>query len=243
MAPTTSSFEPDSAQSSTYLDETAGASICTTPFTSINLPGDFPDSEFIPDYLSHNYTSPSRPAKRLHLDSDDPSAPWILVTSNPTPLLSREPSPSCIPIRKPKKQPASSPSPHRRPTLIPVRSTTTVSNGNHTHARSASSASIRSPLTTPTRMNHLQYSHAHTTSTATSPTKPSLSPDALRFQAEIRRRDEEGERELAKLNRRMKNLIREGKEALGTRVEVTNVDIGRVEDKGSAHCDWGSRRW
>ncbi|MCJ1234301.1 hypothetical protein MMC14_002260 [Varicellaria rhodocarpa] len=266
ISPPISSYQPDSGHSSNWLDDTVSMSVATTPFTSINLPGHFPDSDFIPNYLSHDHTPPSRPAKRVHLDNsnNDPGATWVLVTAStdsPPPLPHESPTPSRIPVRKPPKQPASSPSPRRcRPSLLPIRSSTISSSyarsTTNANNRTASSASSRSTLITPTRERanplhprcspHLQSAKVspikHNDTNNKNNTASPLSPEALRFQADLRRRDEEENRELGRLNRRLKAMIREGKEALGTRVDVFSsggVGGGIGEDEGFVDWDGG----
>jgi hypothetical protein len=44
------------------------------------------------------------------------------------------------------------------------------------------------------------------------------------FLAEQRRREIEEEKEMRRFNKRLKDMIREGREALGTRVEVLDLD-------------------
>ena len=78
-----------------------------------------------------------------------------------------------------------------------------------------------------------------------------MSPEALKLAAQIRRRDEEGERELGRFNKRLKDMIREGKEALGSRVEVFEegegkevVDEGFVDgDRDSEEVGLGGGKW
>ena len=64
-----------------------------------------------------------------------------------------------------------------------------------------------------------------------------MSPEALKLAAQMRRRDEEGERELGRFNKRLKDMIREGKEALGSRVEV--FEEGEGEGEGEEVVDEG----
>ena len=64
-----------------------------------------------------------------------------------------------------------------------------------------------------------------------------MSPEAVKLAAKIRRRDEEGERELGRFNKRLKDMIREGKEALGTKVEVFQEEEEEVVDEGFVDGD------
>ena len=63
-----------------------------------------------------------------------------------------------------------------------------------------------------------------------SPTRASLpgspaSREALRFAAQVRRREREEDASIQKMNDQLKALIREGREALGSRVEVDDMDF------------------
>ena len=47
-----------------------------------------------------------------------------------------------------------------------------------------------------------------------------MSPEAQKFVAKLRRKEVEENREMSRLNAKLQAMIREGKEALGTKVEV-----------------------
>ena len=182
---------------------------------STTLPGGFPDSDFLPEYMSH----PSKRPKPSH------SSSWVLVPSHIS--SSRETSPSRLASRKlpssasttSARRPASRAG-LRRPVLPASRPSLTYSSTN----RPASSASTRSPHPSPKRQLH-QRAHSYGTDggadgyTADSPASP-ISAEAQKFAARARRREKEEERALQGFNERLKAMIKEGKEALGTRVEV-----------------------
>ncbi|MCJ1404777.1 hypothetical protein MMC11_008003 [Xylographa trunciseda] len=192
------------------------------------LPGGFPDSDFLPEYMSH-------PSKR---PKPSPSSSWVLVPPHVSP--SRETSPSRLAARKLPSS-ASTPSARRptsrvglrRPVLPASRPSLTYSPSAN---RPASSASTRSPLPSPKRQSH-QRAHSHGTDggadghAAESPASP-LSVEAQKFAARARRREREEERALQGFNERLKAMIREGKEALGTRVEV---EMEEVEGEGEEY--------
>lgn len=88
-------------------------------------------------------------------------------------------------------------------------------------------ATLRRPAVMP-RFNKRQIlspgrpSTSHSTPTKT-PTKPRGSPaalDAQRYAAKVRRQELEEDASIRRLNKQLKAMIKEGKEALGTRIEI-----------------------
>ena len=57
--------------------------------------------------------------------------------------------------------------------------------------------------------------------------------EAKRYAAMVRRREHEEDRNLRRLNKQLKAMIKEGKEALGTRIEVD------IEGEGEETLDEG----
>lgn len=57
-----------------------------------------------------------------------------------------------------------------------------------------------------------------------------LSPETQRFMAERKREDRAADASIRRLNEQLKAMIKEGKEALGTKVEV--LDDVEMEDEG-----------
>jgi len=95
--------------------------------------------------------------------------------------------------------------------------------------RTASSASQQSPGCANTK-------HAQS---------PQLSPEAKSYAERIEREEREADASMKKFNARLKAMIREGKQALGTRVEVEDNLDRDMEDEGFAdgYFDSQSRRW
>lgn len=218
--------------------------------TKSSLPGGFPDEDFIPDYFSRTPQqppSPSRPAKRIKQgrDNSELRANWVIVGGGEQ--SSREGSPSRIAARNlPQKgspsrlpQPASNLGvPPRqlhhppRPSLASYASSPFSINHNHpnqqrpkpSHRHSASIASTRSPA------NHRPFapitpkSKRPSTSagapdrTMTSP--PLISAEVQRHALKLQKRKKEEDASLKRWNAQLTAMIREGKEALGTRFEV-----------------------
>lgn len=192
------------------------------------IPGRFPTEElkFIPDYMSRNYhrqrqeTSPSRPAKKHQREKPgsrtELQASWVLVGPNDARSLSRESSPSRPSVRKypPSRRHLAKPSLHRpRPSSsyagFPLLS--------HPHA---STASPRASSISPSK---------NLTAAAAAVNSSPVNVEVARHAARIRKREAEEEANLQRLNRQLKALIKEGKEALGTKYEI---EMG--EDEGYA---------
>ena len=178
------------------------------------VPGDFPDKNFIPDYMSQDHTASGRPAKRLQIEKgSDLSASWVMVQGTPT---SREASPTRLSARKvPSKA-----SPGRRPAsktghrpILPVSRPSLIYFVGSPELRSnqpASSAPSRSPLPSPrdgSPMSAAVQKHA----------------------ARIRRRELEEDANLRRFNQQLKAMIKEGKKALGTKFEIED-DFDSVDE-------------
>ncbi len=189
------------------------------------IPGQFSDEDYIPDYIPRDHGTPPRPAKKLQRIQGEGGlkANWVLVSGTPR---SHDLSPSRSPTRKtratrsPDRRPPTAtgrPVPSRvgrRPILPAARpSLTSFAGSPALHLNGpASFASSRSPGSTPVKGT------------------PSLSPEAKMFAAKVRKREVEDDAMVKRLNQQMKALIREGKEALGTKVEVTDEVDGLVDE-------------
>ncbi|MCJ1292101.1 hypothetical protein MMC34_003651 [Xylographa carneopallida] len=224
LPPSSSSLGIPAPQSSILQDLSPSTShifdAASHPHTA-SLPGGFPDADFLPEYMSH-------PSKRPR---PSPSSSWVLVPSHACP--SRETSPSRLAARKLPSS-ASTPSARhpasraglRRPALPASRPSLTYS---PSATRPASSASTRSPLPSPKRRTH-HRAHSYGTDggadgyVAESQASP-ISIEAQKFAARARWREKEEERALQGFNERLRAMIREGKQALGTRVEVEMEEV------------------
>ncbi|KAL8807800.1 MAG: hypothetical protein Q9182_000449 [Xanthomendoza sp. 2 TL-2023] len=186
----------------------------------ISLPGRFPE-DFIEDYMSQDHTTPPRAAKKIQRSKGegDLRESWIMVGRSPR--SSREGSPVRLSNRK---APPYSPSVRRamtktgrRPAWPAHRSSLTSQAGSPgmRSDRPASFASARSPITSP---KHESLVNA----------------DVQRHAARMRRRELEEDANLKRFNQQLKAMIRQGKEALRTTVEVSNesdtpFDEGYIE--------------
>lgn len=195
-------------------------------------------------------------------NSDDLARNWVMVsgtrTSTTTNMARRTPISTSRPAarysmptassanRKPIASTATRPASRasataalRRPALVNTRQSSVSHAGSPglNSARPASFASPRSPggskfstsarLSTPTRNGHVATSGAEA---APSP----LSIEAQKWAEQRRKEDAESDESMRRFNARLKAMIREGKEALGTTVDVeaedVDDDMGTVED-------------
>lgn len=189
------------------------------------IPGRFPTEELkiIPDYMSGNYghqrqeTSPSRPAKKHQREKPgsrtELQASWVIVGPRDASSLSRESSPSRPSLRKypPTRRPLTKPT-HRRP-----RPSSSYAGSPSLSHPFASRASPRASGISPSK------------NPAASANSSPVNIEVARHAARIRKREVEEEANLQRLNRQLKAMIKEGKEALGTKYEI---EMG--EDEGYA---------
>ncbi|KAL9603459.1 MAG: hypothetical protein Q9219_001146 [cf. Caloplaca sp. 3 TL-2023] len=185
------------------------------------IPGRFPDEDFIEDYMTQDHATPPRAAKRIQRSKGrgELREQWVMVDRSP--IASRDGSPVRLSARKLPPSSASGRRPITRTERRPLMSAHRPSLTSHAGSpglrsdRPASFASSRSPLTSPKR---------------DSP----VSADVQRHAARIRRRELEDDANLKRFNQQLKAMIREGKEALRTTVEVVDesdavIDEGYIE--------------
>ncbi|OKL57361.1 hypothetical protein UA08_07437 [Talaromyces atroroseus] len=157
------------------------------------------------------------PEEEIDVEQTRDQETWVLLpdASSVRFPFPRSPSPSQIPRRVPRRGNVSRLQPRRslgnpralnkRPILNPTRSVATTP----LSTTGRPSTPVKQPIS-PTR-----------TSTHGSP----ASRDAQRFAAQFRRREREEDASIQKMNDQLKALIREGREALGSRVEVDDLDL------------------
>lgn len=181
-----------------------------------SIPGGFPEEDFIPDYLAQDHTTPQRPAKRLQTEKGgDLNASWVIVSGA---SVSRDASPTRIAARKvPSKA-----SPGRRP----------ISKAGQRPILPASRPSLTSFAGSPAlRFGH-PASFASSRSPIPSPKHESpVSTDVQRHAARLKRRGLQDDANLKRFNQQLKAMIKEGKEALGTKIEVED-EFDSVVDEG-----------
>ena len=172
----------------------------------------FPPEDYIPDYMSQDHTTPPRAFKKIQREkgTGEISASWILVEST----SSREASPSRLSHRKVPSTVVSTRRPFlkqgRRPILPTSRPSSTSYAGSPAlqSDRPASFAFTRSPLSSPKHEN---------------PPNGKLQQHA----AELRKRELQEGASLKRFNKQLKAMIKEGKEALGTKFEVHDEPTGK----------------
>ncbi|KAL8680850.1 MAG: hypothetical protein Q9186_002969 [Xanthomendoza sp. 1 TL-2023] len=193
----------------------------------ISIPGRFPE-DFIEDYMSQDHTTPPRAAKKIQRSKGegDLRESWVMVGRSPR--SSREGSPVRLSNRK---VPPFSPSGRRpmtktgrRPVLPAHRPSLTSQAGSPgmRSDRPASFASARSPITSPKH-------------------ESPVSVDVQRHAARMRRRELEEDANLKRFNQQLKAMIRQGKEALRTTVEVANENDAPF-DEGYIEGDYVDER-
>lgn len=190
------------------------------------VPGGFPEEDYYPDYMSQDHTTPSRPAKRIQREKGDAElgASWVMIDRSNV-VASRESSPSRIAARK---VPVKSSSPGRRP----------ASRAGQRPILPASRPSLTSVAGSPALSPSRPASFANTRSPAISPKHESpVIADVQRHMAKMRKRELEEDANLKRFNQRLKAMIKEGKEALGTRFEVEEVSDD-VVDEGYVEGDY-----
>lgn len=182
-----------------------------------SIPGCFPEEDFIPDYMSQTCTSSERPAKKIRQDL---RANWVMIGNS---SASRESSPTRVSARKVPL--VNSPGWRargkggKRPVLSASRPSQTSCAGSPALRpdRPASFASARSPLSTP------KY-------------ESPVSVEAQKHAAKMRRREMEDDAHMKRLNQQLKAMIKEGREALGTKIVVED-GVDDLTDEGYAEGD------
>lgn len=188
-----------------------------------SIPGYFPDEDFIPDYMSQTPTSPERPAKKSRHEegAGDLHANWVMIgtlsasrTSSPTRVSARKVSSAHTSGWKARGKGV------KRPILSPSRPLQTSCAGSPALRpdRPASFASARSPLSTPKL-------------------ESPVSVEAQRHAARRRRQEMEDDAHLKRFNQQLKAMIREGREALGTKIVVEH-EVDDMTDEGYAEGDY-----
>ena len=215
---------------SIWLDQENDNELRTIERETSAVPGGFPEEDFIPEYMSQDHSTPPRAAKKVRRENGtaEVGAGWVLVGSNPT---SREASPSRLSHRKvPSAYTPSSLQPRpklaRRPILPASRPSQTSFAGSPAMRldRPASYASPRSEMTSPTKRD--------------SP----VSVEVQRHAARMRKRELQEDANLKRFNQQLKAMIKEGKEALGTKFEVEDEDDEPM-DEGYAEGGYFDEKW
>ena len=190
---------------------------------SSSVPGCFPEEDFIPDYMSQASTSPDRPAKKVRHEkgAGDLRANWVMIgnlsasrASSPTRVSARKVALAYTPGCKARSKGL------KRPILSASRPSQTSFAGSPALRpdRPASFASARSPSGTPKH-------------------ESPVSVEAQKHAARMRRQEIEDDAHLKRFNQQLKAMIKEGKEALGTKIVVEH-EVDDLTDEGYAEGDY-----
>lgn len=214
---------------------------------STPIPGQFIDDDYISDYIDRRTleSTPPRASKRLHLSNDDGELErnWIMVSSEKTRQMTTPQSRPKQVVRHPitmassagrrittatnTSRPIASRAGSRRPLLNGVRPSAVShagSPGLHP-TRPASFASPRSPGGSRLPMPSSNHSKQNSSGLSGQNSTPSpVSVEAQRFVARMKKEEKEADESIRRFNAQLQAMIREGKEALGTRIEVDEVN-------------------
>ena len=234
----------------------------TTP-----VPGQYPEDGFINDYMLHpeahraeELATPSSYGGRTPLRGGS----WLLVGNKDGLDQDCDSAHSDHRILRPTKPKQRRPvlgtsfsAAGNRPRLTPCRPSLAGSPGSHLN-RPASFASSRSspgrscPVdsgSSPTRT----ADHRRSRSSMASPRRTTeigsrqsfttpASPDVQRFEKKIRRKEKREDESIQRLNRQLQDMIKEGKEALGTKFEIED-DLDEDEGYGEGTEVMGASKW
>lgn len=205
---------------------------------STPLPGQFPEEDFIPDYMNRATpeATPPRAAKRRQVDNsrDDLGKNWVVVppTANKhtpsrpqTKGLARYSMPTASSASRrsvtgrPASRAGSAVGPGSRRPMLQSR----VSHAGSPALQSQAGASFASPRS-PGGSKVPRASPMASVKTSTTNADSPAAKEAQRWAALIRKEEREADESIRRLDAQLKAMIREGKEALGTKVEVDIED-------------------
>lgn len=224
---------------------------------STPLPGQYPtELEYIPDYMDRATpeTTPPRPTKRRQISAkhtpaqkkDELTKNWVVVPPaapvTPTRPQLKAPSRYSMPtassasrraiantsVHRPASRAGSAP---RRPLTSQVSRVSHAGSPALNTARGASYASPRSPQNSASKIPRRTGSplgHVRNGGGSLSAVDSPAAKEAKRWAALKRKEEREADESIRRLDAQLKAMIREGKEALGTKIEVEidNDDIG-----------------
>lgn len=195
---------------------------------STPIPGRFPE-EIVDDYMLQSQErtpTPPRASKRRHLDTmDDLEKSWIMVAPD---------IPTQAPSQTSGRYGGTVNSPARRRSIASVagrgqqrghvarRFVNHVSRASVSHAGSPGILLNSTASLAPTRSPALYKEREPPT--RMSPSKSPLSKEAQKWAAKKKKEDREAGESIRRLDKQLKAMIREGKEALGTKIEIEDDD-------------------
>jgi hypothetical protein len=232
------------------------------------VPGQFPEEGFIDDYMSqpqaHRADQLSTPVPHGEEEWSTIKGSWVLVGGTDgleerdrSPFLAAHNNPRAANNSRRPSSRASLAAVVNRPRLAPSRPSLAGSPASNVKRP----ASFASPRASPSRSDAFETDshtasspgHHRSRSSMASPrrtrdvgprqsfTTPT-SPDVQRFEKKIRRKERKEDENIQRLNKQLQDMIREGKEALGTRIEVED-DPDEDEGYGEGTEMMGASKW
>ncbi len=221
---------------------------------STPVPGEFPEENFIEDYMSQPQYHQARdqPTPIQHDYGGDGAGGgtllkenWVMVKgsdadsreSSPTRSARKIPRTSTLNQTRPVSRFLTS----ARPRLAPSRPSRSSFAGSanlasEQHASFASTRASTIQYDSPARPQTSEGRHRRSHSSIASPQRQQsvrdspASPEVQKFEKRIRMKEKAQEDSLRRLNQQAKDMIREAREALGTRIDIDD-DPG-IEDEG-----------
>ena len=215
---------------------------------STPIPGDFPDDNFIEDYMSRPQSHQVEDTPTQFNDARDRSSlsgTWVMVDE---PFDDRDKSPARKRARPSTANMYARPMSRGslpvsvRPRMPPKSS---ASGASYASARGTSPAihSPSRPQSSEGSTKHHKRSQSSMAQNRQSDLSASVStpksPEVIRFEKKLKKKDLKQDKSIARLNQQMQDMIREGQQALGARVEVVD-DLDGDED-GTAGGPMASR--
>ena len=201
------------------------------------VPGRFPEEDFIPDYLDNATPdeSPVRPSKRRQVSGgfrdEEIAKNWVVVSNSPARPPPPSPRPRALPrpslrpnlVSRQSMLPASRPA--SRAGLVSTARRSIVPRSSHAGSpamNSRSSASYASPRSPVPSSRIPRASPMRDVKRAV---ESPVEAETRQWKALKKREDREADESIRRLDAQLKAMIREGKEALGTKVEVLDDDM------------------
>jgi hypothetical protein len=197
------------------------------------VPGGYPEENFIEDYMSRPQSHQQHETPTQFNDVGDKSSlrgNWVMVNE---PYTDTEHSP----VRK-KSRPSTASRPSSRPSTatrpkMPAR--TSASGASYASPR-GSAFSTTQHHSRPASSDGFVRQHKRSRSSIAHARQPDLnsehntprSPEVVKFESKMRKRDQRQDRSIHRINQQIQDLIKEGQQTLGSRVEVDD----EVDDEG-----------
>ncbi|KAF2141454.1 uncharacterized protein K452DRAFT_288152 [Aplosporella prunicola CBS 121167] len=188
-------------------------------FSSNPVPGRFPQNEL----CRAREDSPQRPAKKQHTDM---GASWVMVPrptedAKSSSTVRKTPQPNGVPRFS---RPRASSGPRRSILPAPRRSSTGQTGSPAVQTEKSAYSTL------PRSRAHSRTSINSNSSGKSTP----LSPETQKWMAQRRREDQEANASMRKLNAQLRAMITQGRQALGTKIEIEDGEDEMMEDEGFA---------